>query len=295
MTRGRLLILGRSTRGNDALADGLRRLGFDTLLVRPSESLTSVRKGDAAIARLDVLPTLDGIEEGMHALALLERRGTRVVNAARSLRAAHDKLCTTRLLARAGVPHVHAEHVRDERLLLELEPPVVLKPRFGSWGTDVIRCRDRGELETAVEEIRQRQWFVRRGVLVQELLPLSKTDLRIVVAGGRVVGAVERLAAPGEWRTNRSLGGSIRPGDPPGHACELALAATATTCSDLIGVDLYPMDGSWVVLELNGAVEFDRTYSLPSRDIYADLAEALGLRPTAPEAEFVSPRPRGDR
>jgi ribosomal protein S6--L-glutamate ligase len=114
-------------------------------------------------------------------------------------------------------------------------------------------------------------------VLVQELLPPSKTDLRIVVADGRVVGAVERLAGPGEWRTNYSLGGSIRPVEPPDVACELALAATATTRSDLVGVDLYPVEGGWVVLELNGAVEFVGTYSLPGRDIYADIATALRL------------------
>jgi RimK family alpha-L-glutamate ligase len=213
----------------------------------------------------------------MQALAALERSGTRVLNAARSLRAAHDKLCTDRVLAGAGVPHLSAENVRDARALLGLEPPVVLKPRFGSWGQDVFRCRDRSELEAAVEEIRSRRWFARRGVLVQELLPLSKTDLRIVVAGGRVVGAVERSAGPGEWRTNLSLGGSIRSVEPPLVASRLALRAIAATRLDLAGVDLYPVEGDWVVLELNGAVEFNGRYSLAGRDVYGDIAEALRL------------------
>jgi [lysine-biosynthesis-protein LysW]---L-2-aminoadipate ligase len=256
---------------------GLQRLGFDALLGRPSEALASVRPADVVIARLDVLPTLDGIEDGMRKVASLERAGISIVNTARSLRAAHDKLCTVCLLAWAGVPHVRAELVRDVAVLSQLEPPVVLKPRFGSWGQDVMRCRDREELRAAVREIRQRRWFARRGVLVEALLPVSQTDVRLIVAGGRVVGAAERRAARGEWRTNLSLGGSIRPVEPTRVTTRLALRAIAAARLDLAGVDLYPVEEDWIVLEVNGAVEFDPNYSLAGRDVYADIAEALRL------------------
>jgi len=43
-------------------------------------------------------------------------------------------------------------------------------------------------------------------------------------------------------------------------------------------VDLLPIDGDrYVVLELNGAVDFDERYSLDGRDVYAEAARALGL------------------
>jgi RimK family alpha-L-glutamate ligase len=161
--------------------------------------------------------------------------------------------------------------------LLELEPPLVVKPRFGSWGTDVVRCRDRAELEAWADQLRLRPWFRRTGAIVQELLPPSGHDLRLVVACGRVVGAVERAARAGEWRTNVSLGGSRRPVDPPDAARDLALAAAAAVGIDVAGVDLFPVAGAYAVLELNGAADFDEAYSLAERDIYADLREALGL------------------
>ena len=45
--------------------------------------------------------------------------------------------------------------------------------------------------------------------------------------------------------------------------------------SELVGVDLLPReDGSWVVLELNGAVEFNEVYA-PARDVYADAVGAV--------------------
>jgi hypothetical protein len=42
-----------------------------------------------------------------------------------------------------------------------------------------------------------------------------------------------------------------------------------------------------VIVELNAAVEFNATYSLPGSDIYADLAVALGLSSAA-----LGPQPR---
>jgi biotin carboxylase len=83
-----------------------------------------------------------------------------------------------------------------------LDFPLVLKPRFGSWGRDVTLCRDEDELRRALEQLRFRPWLRAHGALLQELVPPVGHDLRLVVAAGRVVGAARRDAAEGEWRTN---------------------------------------------------------------------------------------------
>jgi glutathione synthase/RimK-type ligase-like ATP-grasp enzyme len=108
--------------------------------------------------------------------------------------------------------------VRPNGERARLEPPLVLKPRFGSWGRDVIRCRDEHELARALRTIHTRRWFRRHGALAQELLPIGQRDPRLLVAGESVVGAAERTAAEGEWRTNVSLGGSLRRADPSAAA-----------------------------------------------------------------------------
>ena len=95
-----------------------------------------------------------------------------------------------------------------------------------------------------------------------------------------MVGAVERVAAPGEWRTNVSLGGSRRAVEPADEAIRLALAAAAAIDADLVGVDLIPIEGGHLVLELNGAAEFDHAYDLPGSDVYLDAARALALAPS---------------
>ena len=244
-------------------------------VLTPVEAFEQLEPGDLALARLDVLTTLDGCEAGLDLLRALGRRGVRVLNPPRALLRAHDKLRTDRLLSRLRLPHARTVHVRTLDELLAVEPPVVVKPRFGSWGLDVERCRDLAELEAVAERLTERPWFARHGALVQELLPQPEHDLRVLVARGRAVGAIRRVPAPHEWRTNAALGAVRRPAQAPPPAGALACAAVAAVGGDLMEVDLFPVGDAYVVLELNGAADFDALYSQPGRDVYADIRAAL--------------------
>ena len=269
------LIACRPTPTNDALAAaGSPDARWEPMT--PHEALEVLRPGDAALGRLDVLPTLDGMDDGLWALGTLAARGVVVLNEPAALMAAHDKLLTARLLRRHGVRHPHTWHVRNGRPAPRWPRPVVLKPRFGSWGLEVQRCDDPAALETALAGVRDSGWYRRHGALVQELVAPQGYDLRVLVAGGRVVGAVFRVAASGDWRTNISLGGVRRTvPEPPPDAAALALDAARATGAALVGVDLLPDGrGGWVVAELNGAVEFTQEYA-PWHDVFAETASAL--------------------
>jgi len=269
------LIARRPTPTNEALALS-RGATVDWELMSPEEALGVLRSGDAALGRLDVLSTLDGVDDGLWALGALAARGVAVLNDAGSLLASHDKLLTARLLQRSGVPHPRTRHLRADRPFPTLPPPLVLKPRFGSWGRDVYRCEDERSLATTFARLRETPWFRKQGALAQELVPPQGYDLRILVAGERMVGAVNRVAAAGEWRTNISLGGVRRPvADLPTDACTFALAAARASGAALVGVDLLPTrEGSWTVVELNGAVEFSPEYDL-SGDVFDAVTRVL--------------------
>ena len=262
---------------NDEIAAAWCALGIDARVLTPEQALGEASPGDVVIARLDVLESLDGIEPGLAEIETLIRRGVRVLNRPDALRATHDKLETAARLERAGLPQPRTVHVSRADSEIGLSPPVVVKPRHGSWGRDVFRCGTSRELERCLAAVRDRSWFRRHGAIVQELLPLQGYDLRLIVAKGRVVGAAERVAPPGEWRTNVSLGARLRPARLDPATCALGAAAVAAIGADFVGVDLAPTDSGYVVLELNGAVDFDGSYSLAGMDVYAEAALALGL------------------
>jgi RimK family alpha-L-glutamate ligase len=184
----------------------------------------------------------------------------------------------------AGLPHPKTVHLPHAESPIGLPLPFVLKPRYGSWGVDVFLCETKSALEVVLEEIRDRPWFIRHGALLQELVPSTGRDTRVLVAGGRVVGAVQRVAALGEWRTNVALGATREPVTPSPEACRLAIAAANAIGAHFVGVDLLPHDGGYVVLEINGAVEFDNGYDLAGQDVYAEIASALAL----PQPSLVS-------
>jgi RimK family alpha-L-glutamate ligase len=251
-------------------------------ILEPATAARTLGEGDVAIGRLDVSEGLDGIETGLWELARLEGAGVRVLNRPRTLVAAHDKLATSRALGDAGVPHPRTAHVTSPSDNIPFEPPVVVKPRFGSWGQDVVLCHDAAALRRHLAAMAERHWFASHGALVQELVPPRGHDVRVIVAGSSVVGAIRRVAPPGEWRTNVALGAVREPIDPSSEACELAIRAAAAVEGDLVGVDLLPgREGELVVIEINGAVEFNAAYSLHGADVFRLTIEAILPDPVA--------------
>jgi RimK family alpha-L-glutamate ligase len=279
-------VVGWSQQTNRELVGEWLKRDIPALLLSPPDAASLLGQGDTALVRLDVLPTLDGIEPGLDEIVELGVRGVRVLNSRAALVAAHDKLLTARRLVAARIPHPKTVHLPRADAPLGLKPPLVLKPRFGSWGVDVYRCETTREVEAVIRSVRDRPWFRRHGALLQDCVPPTGRDIRLLVAGGRIVGGIQRVALPGEWRTNVSLGAVRLPVDPSPELERLALAAAAAIGGDLVGVDLLPLDAGYTVIEVNGAVEFDDSYNLEGRNVYEEVAHALGL----PQTTFVLSR-----
>jgi RimK family alpha-L-glutamate ligase len=270
-----VVVAHRRSETNHALAGAAASLGLPASVLSPRDALCTLEPGDVALGRLDVREELDGVESGTAELERLAAGGAALLNPPSTLVAAHDKLLTARILRRAGVPHPRTWLIAEGFPSPAPELPVVLKPRFGSWGRDVVLCQTAEELDEALARIAQRPWFADQGVLAQELVPPVGWDLRLVVAGGRVIGAARRVAAPGEWRTNVSLGGASEPAPAPPLAQRLALEAAAALAGDLVGVDLLPRAGGYVVSEVNGAVDFRPWYALGPGNVFRNAVHEL--------------------
>ena len=291
------LAAGRLTETNASLLQALGSLDIDVEWLRPRDIARRLTPETAVLSRLDVRSTLDGVEDGIWELCRAERRGARVFNTGATLLRSHDKLATALALGSAGVRHPRTAQVSELGKEPPLPLPVVLKPRFGSWGKDVVLCQTREEYDRRLADVANRPWFPTQGVLVQELVQPRGYDVRLVVACGRVVGAIERHAQPGEWRTNVALGAERVAATPDSAAIELAVAAARAVEGDLVGIDLLPLPtGGYAVLEVNGAVDFTNEYTLDGGDVFEDVAEVLAaaVRPeavAAASAPLAPPEP----
>ncbi len=58
----RVAVIGTPTRATDLLVGAWLAAGIDASVLTPPLALTTLEAGDIALFRLDVLPTLDGVE-----------------------------------------------------------------------------------------------------------------------------------------------------------------------------------------------------------------------------------------
>jgi RimK family alpha-L-glutamate ligase len=126
---------------------------------------------------------------------------------------------------------------------------VVIKPIFGSMGHGLVRVSDPDVAFRVVKTLET----TRTVFYVQRAIDHGGRDYRLFVVGGRMLAAIERHAAEGDWRSNVARGAAAVPFDPPGAWPEMAVRAAAAIGADYAGVDLLQeRDGAVYVLEVNG-------------------------------------------
>jgi RimK family alpha-L-glutamate ligase len=207
---------------------------------------------DAVLARIIPNGSLEQIIYRVNALHWIEQRGVPVVNSPYAIERSVDKFYTTSLLQDAGLPTpetVVCEEAAEAMNAVRTMRDVVIKPIFGSMGHGLIRVSDPDLAFRVVRSLEQ----LRSVFYVQRVIDHAGCDIRVFVVGGRVLGAIERRAADGDWRTNVTRGAAARSFALPPAWEELALRAAAAIGADYAGVDLLPSrDGEVFVLEVNG-------------------------------------------
>jgi glutathione synthase len=89
---------------------------------------------------------------------------------------------------------------------------IVLKPLYGNGGAGVFRLKPEDENLNALLEMFTQ--FYREPVVVQRYVPdVRKGDKRIILVDGKAIGAINRVPAPGEARSNMHVGGRAEPVD----------------------------------------------------------------------------------
>ncbi|MFC5368881.1 RimK family alpha-L-glutamate ligase [Salinirubrum litoreum] len=142
------------------------------------------------------------------------------------------------------------------RLREEFGTEAVYKTAIGTHGGGAWKVRTSDPLTARVGK---------RRAFLQELVGRDgevPRDLRVYVVAGEVLGAMERVAVEGDWRTNVARGGHVADvsDSTPDAVLEIARRAATTLGLDCAGVDLIEGDDGWYVLEVNPTAGFKGFY-----------------------------------
>jgi RimK family alpha-L-glutamate ligase len=244
---------------------------------------------DAVLARIIPGGSLEQIIFRVDALHWLEERGTVVINSPRAIERSVDKFYTTALLGEAGLPTpetIVCEGVDAAMAAVRAMRDVVIKPIFGSLGHGMVRVSDPDVALRIIRALTQ----TRPVFYVQRVIDHDGRDIRAFVVAGRVLGAIERRAPEGDWRTNVARGGTARPFELPVAWAQLAVRAAAAVGADYAGVDLLPSrDGEVFVLEVNGIPGWEGLQRATGIDIAGAIVAQLEARLRARRAAADSP------
>jgi RimK family alpha-L-glutamate ligase len=243
-----------------------------------SSENTDIFGADAVLARIIPNGSLEQIIYRVNALHWLETRGSLVMNSPRAIERSVDKFYASALLQECGLPTpetVVCEGTSDAMDAVRKMGDVVVKPLFGSMGHGMVRVSDPDVAFRVFRSLEQ----VRSVFYVQRMIEHEGRDVRVFVVGGRVVGAIERRAPDGQWRTNFTRGGSVQPFDLPKSWEQLALRAAAAIGADYAGVDLLPSrDGQVFVLEVNGIPGWQGLQQATGLDVAGAIIDHLQQR-----------------
>jgi ribosomal protein S6--L-glutamate ligase len=194
------------------------------------------------------------------------------VNSSDAISRSRDKLRSMQLLSRAGVglPTTSFAHsTQDIDGLLEVVggTPVVVKLLEGTQGLGVVLAETRKAAESVIGAFRQMD----ANILVQEYVrEAAGSDIRAFIVGGKVVAAMRRTGAPGDFRSNLHRGGTAESVKLTAKERATAVRAAKTMGLNVAGVDMLQSSEGPMVLEVNSSPGLEGIEAASGVDI-ADL------------------------
>jgi len=215
----------------------------------------------------------------IHSTATLEGLGARVVNCLNTGLLAGNKLFTHMLLQKAGIPTPEATMAFSKESAMEsLEKngfPRIIKPTVGSWGRMVSKLNDIDSAEGVIES-RESMHPVYQMYFLEEFVQRPPRDIRAIVIGDVVAGAIYRVSNDSNWKTNTHLGGSAEVCEVSNELEDICIKAKNTVQGEIVGVDLMESnDKGLVVHEINNTTEFRNVVKVTGVDIPTQILDYL--------------------
>ncbi|MDK3019715.1 30S ribosomal protein S6--L-glutamate ligase [Pseudodonghicola flavimaris] len=236
---------------------------------------------DAVVPRIGASIT----QYGTAVIRQFETIGTYCVNGSAGITASRDKLHAHQVLARhkIGMPMTaFASSPKDTGNLIGLVggAPLIVKLLESTQGKGVVLAETKKAAESVISAFRG----LRANFLVQQFVKeAAGVDVRCLVIGGKVVAAMKRTGAEGDFRSNLHQGGQASVTRISREERDVAVRAARAFGLNMAGVDLLRSSEGPKVLEVNSSPGFEGIEQATGKDLIARLYDEI--------ESHVRPRP----
>lgn len=228
---------------------------------------------DAVVPRIGASVTFYGTA----VVRQFEMQGVFAVNSSISIVRSRDKLRSLQIFSRhdIGIPKtIFTNQPKDvERLIKEIGgAPCVIKLLEGTQGIGVVLAETKKAAKSVVEAFHG----LKANMLIQEFIAeAGGADIRAFVVDGKVVGAMKRQGAEGEFRSNLHRGGSAKKVTLTAAQRQLALSAVKAMGLHMAGVDMLESSRGPLVLEVNSSPGLEGIEAATGKDVAASVIKHI--------------------
>ncbi|MBU3015889.1 30S ribosomal protein S6--L-glutamate ligase [Poseidonibacter lekithochrous] len=263
----KLYILSRnpSLYSTKRLVEAAQAKNWDVRVIDYLKCTIEIMKGELVINYLGkVLPTPDaiipriGASRTFYGTAMVrhfEMMDVFSTSGNLAIARSRDKLRSLQVLSKNDVDMpktVFASNKSSAKDVIALSggAPLVLKILEGTQGVGVVLV----DSEKAAKSVLDAFYGMDVNLLVQEFIEeAGGADIRALVVGGEVVGAMKRQGPEGDFRSNLHQGGSATAYKLNRKEKSTALAAAKAMGLGLCGVDMIPSSRGPLVMEVNSS------------------------------------------
>jgi RimK family alpha-L-glutamate ligase len=215
---------------------------FDIIVDRDIQKGIKYRGQDMELPKLVLVRLGAGILPFQLAVVRhFEQAGVPCINSSLAIETVKDKLRTSQILSRNNIPIPNTMLVRwpieDKLVTQNIGFPCVIKVVTGSYGEGVHLCERKKDYKKLVEFLEN--LGNKKTMIVQEYLgDAPGVDLRVLVIGGKVVGAMKRTAPEGDFRANITNGGTGENYEITDEVDYIARETARALDLDIAGIDL---------------------------------------------------------
>ena len=210
-----------------------------------------------------------------------EQAGVLCINSSLSVECAIDKLRTAQILSSNNIAIPSTMMVRfpiDDILVLNnIGFPCIVKVITGSYGEGVYLCEHQQSFIKIMEFINN--LGTKETLIVQEYLgERPGEDLRVLVVGGKVIGAMKRTAPKGDFRANITSGGTGEVFEVTEEIDFIARETAKVLGLDIAGIDLLFDHRGFRVCEANSNPGFSGFEKYCKTDVADQITEYIKFK-----------------